>query len=162
MTASKSTNIALSQIAILEQALDEVPARNATEVGKAKAIGILAPKIHALRAKGYAWREVAAWLTEHGVAVTVPALQRHLRGEKLWKVTEPRPAQRADALAVHPPSPMNRPLPNHGRPRNNKNRSVLHPQRNPPIPLHELPLDRRMDPLFHAQTRKTSDAVSFD
>jgi hypothetical protein len=82
MTASKSTNIALSQIAILEQALDEVPTRNATEVGKAKAIGILAPKIHALRAKGYAWREVAAWLTEHGVAVTVPALQRHLRGAK--------------------------------------------------------------------------------
>jgi len=82
LTASKSTNIALSQIAILEQALDEVPARNATEVGKAKAIGILAPKIHALRAKGYAWREVAAWLTEHGVAVTVPALQRHLRGAK--------------------------------------------------------------------------------
>lgn len=82
MTTSKSTNIALSQIAILEQALDEAPSRNATEVGKAKAIGMLAPKIHALRAKGYAWREVAAWLTEHGIAVTVPALQRHLRGAK--------------------------------------------------------------------------------
>lgn len=82
MTDKKTTRIALSQITTLEQALDQVPARNATEISKARAIAILAPKLHALRAKGYAWRDVAAWLTEHGVSVTTPALQRYLRTAK--------------------------------------------------------------------------------
>jgi len=82
VTDKKSTRIALSQITTLEQALDQAPARNTTEVSKARAIAILAPKLHALRAKGYAWRDVAAWLTEHGVSVTTPALQRYLRTAK--------------------------------------------------------------------------------
>jgi hypothetical protein len=83
MKDNKSTTIALSQIATLEQALDEAPARNATEVGKGKAIGLLAPKLYALRAKGYTWRDVAAWLTDHDVAVTPAALQRYLREGKI-------------------------------------------------------------------------------
>jgi hypothetical protein len=82
VTEKKASRIALSQITTLEQALDQAPARNATEVSKARAIAILAPKLHALRAKGYAWRDVAAWLTEHGVLVTTPALQRYLRTAK--------------------------------------------------------------------------------
>jgi hypothetical protein len=83
MKDNKSTTIALSQIATLEQALDEAPARNATEVGKGKAIGLLAPKLYALRAKGYTWREVAAWLTDHDMAVTPATLQRYLREGKI-------------------------------------------------------------------------------
>ncbi len=83
MKDNKSTTIALSQIATLEQALDQAPARNATEVGKGKAIGILAPKLYALRAKGYTWRDVAAWLTDHDVAVTPATLQRYLREGKI-------------------------------------------------------------------------------
>jgi hypothetical protein len=75
-----STKIALSDIANLEQLIDQAPARQATDVSKRRAIGILAPKLYELRGKGYAWREVAAWLTEHGLTVTVPALQRYLRG----------------------------------------------------------------------------------
>jgi hypothetical protein len=82
MTDSKTTKIALTQIASLEQALDELPARSTTDVGKGTAIGILAPKLDALRAKGYAWRDIAAWLTEHGVTVTAGALQRYLRDER--------------------------------------------------------------------------------
>jgi hypothetical protein len=83
MKDNKSSTIALSQIATLEQALDEAPARSTTEVGKGKAIGILAPKLYALRAKGYTWRDVAAWLTDHDVAVTPAALQRYLREGKI-------------------------------------------------------------------------------
>jgi hypothetical protein len=83
MTDGKNGKITLSQIAILEQALDEAPTRSTTDVGKAKAISILAPKLHALRGKGYAWREIAAWLTERGVVVTAVSLQRYLREEKL-------------------------------------------------------------------------------
>jgi hypothetical protein len=79
----KNPRIALSQIASLEQALDQAPARNTSEVGKGEAIGILAPKLHALRAKGYAWRDIATWLTEHGVTVTAAALQRYLREVKI-------------------------------------------------------------------------------
>jgi hypothetical protein len=41
---------------------------------------MLAPKLYELRSKGYAWREIAAWLTEHKVTISVPALQRYLRG----------------------------------------------------------------------------------
>jgi hypothetical protein len=83
MKDNKSTTIALSQIAALEEALDQAPARNATEVGKGKAIGLLAPKLYALRAKGYTWRDVAAWLTDHDVAVTPATLQRYLREGKI-------------------------------------------------------------------------------
>jgi hypothetical protein len=79
VTNHKPTKIALTEITTLEQALDDAPARKPTEVSKGEAIAILAPKLNALRTKGYTWREVAAWLTEHGVAVTAPALQRHLR-----------------------------------------------------------------------------------
>lgn len=82
MVDKKATRVALSQIASLEQELDQTPARNATEVSKGHAIAILAPKLHALRAKGYAWRDIAAWLTEHGVSVSTPALQRYLRTAK--------------------------------------------------------------------------------
>ena len=82
MTDAKHGKITVSQIAILEQALDEAPTRNTTDVGKGKAICMLAPKLYSLRAKGYAWRDIAAWLTERGVVVTATTLQRYLREEK--------------------------------------------------------------------------------
>lgn len=43
---------------------------------------MLAPKLYEMRRKGYAWRDVAAWLSGHGLTVTAAALQRHLRGIK--------------------------------------------------------------------------------
>jgi hypothetical protein len=74
-----NTKIPLSELATIEQLLDQTPAHKATEVSKRRAIGILAPKLYGLRDKGYTWRTIAAWLTDHGLAVTVPALQRYLR-----------------------------------------------------------------------------------
>jgi hypothetical protein len=82
VTDKHSTKIALSEIATLGHLIDQAPARCASEVSKRRAISILAPKLYELRGKGYAWRDVATWLTEHGLAVTVPALQRYLRGVK--------------------------------------------------------------------------------
>lgn len=82
MTDKQNTKIPLSDLAILERLLDQAPTRGATEVSKRRGIVILAPKLHELRGKGYTWREVAAWLTEHSVPVTVPALQRYLRSAK--------------------------------------------------------------------------------
>jgi hypothetical protein len=83
VTDKNQTKIALSQIATLEQLVDKTPTRSASEVSKRRAIAILAPKLYELRSKGYGWRDVAAWLTENGLAVTVPALQRYLRAAKL-------------------------------------------------------------------------------
>jgi integrase len=97
VTDKNHTKIALSQIATLEQLIDKAPARSASEVSKRRAIGILAPKLYELRSKGYRWRDVAAWLTENGLAVTVPALQRHLRGVKA-----PSGTTRDDVIALAP------------------------------------------------------------
>ena len=43
---------------------------------------MLAPKLYEMRRKGYAWSDVAAWLSGHGLTMTATALQRHLRGVK--------------------------------------------------------------------------------
>ncbi len=82
MTNKQSTKVALSELASLEQLLDQVPPQQATDVSKRRAIGMLAPKLYQLRSKGYAWRQVAAWLTDHGIAVTASSLQRYLRASR--------------------------------------------------------------------------------
>jgi hypothetical protein len=76
------TKIALSSVANLQQLLDEAPTRSDTEVSKRRAIVLLAPKLYGLRSKGYSWRDVAEWLTEHGLTVSAPALQGYLRGSQ--------------------------------------------------------------------------------
>jgi hypothetical protein len=80
MSDKPAVKIALSDLAALEALLDQVPAQRPTEVSKRRAIGILAPKLYELRSKGYAWKQIASWLTEHGVAISLPAMQRYLRG----------------------------------------------------------------------------------
>jgi hypothetical protein len=76
------TKITLSEVASLQQLIEQAPTRSPTEVTKREAIGLLAPKLYEMHARGYAWRDVAAWLTEHGSTVTVSSLQRRLRGAK--------------------------------------------------------------------------------
>jgi hypothetical protein len=80
VTDKHNAKISLSNIANLQQLLDEVPARSDTEVSKRRAIVMLAPKLYGLRQKGYSWRAVAECLSEHGLTVTAPALQGYLRG----------------------------------------------------------------------------------
>jgi hypothetical protein len=80
VTDKHNAKISLSNIANLQQLLDEVPARSDTELSKRRAIVMLAPKLYGLRQKGYSWRAVAEWLSEHGLIVTAPALQGYLRG----------------------------------------------------------------------------------
>jgi hypothetical protein len=77
-----SAKIPLSEIANLEHLIDQEPARAPSEVSRRQAVAMLAPKLYEMRHKGYAWRDVAAWLSGHGLTMTTAALQRHLRGVK--------------------------------------------------------------------------------
>jgi hypothetical protein len=77
-----SPKISLSEIAKLEHLIDQEPARAPSEVSKRQAVAMLAPKLYEMRRKGYAWSDVAAWLSGHGMTMTAAALQRHLRGVK--------------------------------------------------------------------------------
>jgi hypothetical protein len=77
-----SAKIPLSEIAKLEHLIDQEPARAPSEVSKRQAVAMLAPKLYEMRRKGYAWRDVAVWLSDHGLTMTAAALQRHLRGVK--------------------------------------------------------------------------------
>jgi hypothetical protein len=77
-----SAKIPLSEIAKLEHLIDQEPVRAPSEVSKGQAVAMLAPKLYEMRRKGYAWSDVAAWLSGHGLSMTATALQRHLRGVK--------------------------------------------------------------------------------
>jgi hypothetical protein len=100
--------IAIEDLATLERLLDEVPVHQETEVSKRRAVRHLAPKLQALRAKGYSWPKVAAWLTKNGLPVGVSLLQGYLHdddspGPGASRGTKPslRPARKVDtALTV--------------------------------------------------------------
>ncbi len=79
MVDKPNTKIAVSDIDKLEELLDLAPAHRDMVVSKRQAIGRLAPKLYAMRAKGYSWNAVALWLTEHGLAVTAALLNGYLR-----------------------------------------------------------------------------------
>ncbi|MGO9834104.1 MAG: hypothetical protein ACLP1X_07815 [Polyangiaceae bacterium] len=82
MQPKHSAKIPLSEVAKLEDLIEQEPARAPSEVSKRQAVAMLAPKLYEMRRKGYAWRDVAAWLSGHGLTMTAAALQRHLRGVK--------------------------------------------------------------------------------
>jgi hypothetical protein len=74
-----NTKIAVSDLEKLEQLLDQTPAHRDTVISKRQAIGRLAPKLHAMRGKGYSWNAVAQWLSEHGLSVSTGVLNGYLR-----------------------------------------------------------------------------------
>ena len=82
MPPKHSAKIPLSEIAKLEQLIDQEPTRAPSEVSKRQAVAMLAPKLYEMRRKGYAWRDVAAWLSGNGLTMSAAALQRHLRDVK--------------------------------------------------------------------------------
>jgi hypothetical protein len=77
-----SAKIPLSEVSKLEQLIDQEPAREQSTVSRRQAVAMLAPKLYEMRRKGYAWSDVAAWLSEHGLTMSAAALQRHLRSVK--------------------------------------------------------------------------------
>jgi hypothetical protein len=90
-----STKIALSDVDAIDQLLDQVPTHRDTCVSKQKAIGMLAPKLHAMRSKGYSWNAIANWLMDHGLQVTPVALQGYLRRVRpADAAAEPTPARK--------------------------------------------------------------------
>ena len=105
--------VPLSEVAKLEQLIAQEPVRPPSEVSKRQAVAMLAPKLYEMRHKGYAWRDVAAWLSGHGLTMTAAALQRHLRGIKEGSVRggprgrsrDPGEQVRRDASAARLPHP---------------------------------------------------------
>jgi hypothetical protein len=67
VAAHPTTQIAASDLDMLGHLLDQVPVHRDTSVSKQRAIRILAPKLYAMRAKGYSWGDIAAWLMDHGL-----------------------------------------------------------------------------------------------
>ncbi|MGH7436958.1 MAG: hypothetical protein ACRENE_14895 [Polyangiaceae bacterium] len=82
MPPRNAARIPLSEVAKLEQLIDQEPAREQSAVSKRQAVAMLAPKLDEMRRKGYAWSDVAAWLSGHGITMSAAALQRHLRAVK--------------------------------------------------------------------------------
>jgi hypothetical protein len=79
VAGNQPPKISVSDLDNIERLLDQVPAHRDASVSKQKAIGILAPELHAMRAKGYSWKDIATWLLEHGLSVTPVALQGYVR-----------------------------------------------------------------------------------
>lgn len=75
----KKTLLRVEQIAELARAMEDVPSYNADEVTVTKAVRTLAPQIASMRAKGYTFASIAAWLSEKGVVVSATALRVGLR-----------------------------------------------------------------------------------
>jgi hypothetical protein len=105
MPKQTTTNITMSDIATFEKELDEVPTQHTTAVSKRRAIALLGPELYEMRAKGYAWSEIAAWLTERGLAVSPAALQRYLRdgGAEARGTGRPRSSSRTTMRATSRP-----------------------------------------------------------
>ena len=82
MPPNPSAKVPLSEVAKLEQLIDQEPAREQSAVSKRQAVAMLAPKLYEMRRKGYAWGDVASWLRGHGMTLSAAALQRHLRSVK--------------------------------------------------------------------------------
>jgi hypothetical protein len=71
--------ISSSQVENISKKLDAIEAPGDSALSKQKAIAVLAPKLHAMRSKGYTWSAISAWLKENGLDVTSVALQGYLR-----------------------------------------------------------------------------------
>jgi hypothetical protein len=87
--------IAFAEIEKLERLLDDTPAHRADALSKREAVIRLAPRLHELHARGYSWRAVAQWLTDHGLAVTHSMLGGYLR--RVPDPTARAPARRLKA-----------------------------------------------------------------
>jgi hypothetical protein len=105
-----TTKIAVSDLDTLDRLLDQVPVHRDTSVNKQRAIGILAPELYAMRAKGYSWGDIAAWLVDHGLTITRVALQGYLRRVRSVDANadsgaaRPRPSRARERLASRSPS----------------------------------------------------------
>jgi len=75
--------ISTSEVEKISKKLDAIEAPSDSALSKQKAIAVLAPKLHAMRSKGYTWSAISAWLKDNGLDVTSVALQGYLRRARL-------------------------------------------------------------------------------
>ncbi len=83
MADRQHAKISASAVENISKKLDAIEAPGDSALSKQKAIAVLAPKLHAMRSKGYTWSAIAAWLKENGLDVTSVALQGYLRRARL-------------------------------------------------------------------------------
>jgi hypothetical protein len=70
--------IAISAIQKLQKQLQDAPEYAAKEVSMVRAIQLLAPDIHAMKAKGYTMSQVAQMLTSQGIPIAGTTLKSYL------------------------------------------------------------------------------------
>lgn len=66
----------------VRKAVKEAPECTAKEIPKLQAIHVLVPEIHEMQAKGYDWKAIASFLSDHGIAINVVTLKSYLRRVK--------------------------------------------------------------------------------
>ena len=108
--------ISASEVEKISKKLDAVEAPSDSALSKQKAIAVLAPKLHAMRSKGYTWSAISAWLKDNGLDVTSVALQGYLRRARLdakknrAAVGRKAGAQKPADAATSAPPPMTTPI----------------------------------------------------
>ena len=97
MADRQHAKISASDLENISKKLDAIEAPGDSALSKQKAIAVLAPKLHAMRAKGYTWTAISAWLKDNGLDVTSVALQGYLRRARVEakKIAWPRAARLA-------------------------------------------------------------------
>ena len=71
--------IELSAVAEIQASLRHAPPRPQTHVRYAKAIELMASDIHAMRARGYGWNDIAAMLADMGLQLSATTIQEYVR-----------------------------------------------------------------------------------
>ena len=81
MTEATKTVLATA-IEEVRRAMKDAPECTAKAVPKPQAIQALVAEIHQMRSKGYDWKAIASFLSEHGIAINVVTLKSYLQRAK--------------------------------------------------------------------------------
>src|SRR5579863_9028291 len=82
-TVTEATKTVLATaIEEVRRAMKDAPECTAKAVPKPQAIQALVAEIHQMRSKGYDWKAIASFLSEHGIAINVVTLKSYLQRAK--------------------------------------------------------------------------------
>jgi len=102
--------ITVAQVEDLRRKLEELPPQNTEkrEVSKQEAVALMADQVAQLQQRGYAMDEIAHFLTNNGLPMSVQTLKSYLsRARRTGRSKQRRKVVRVkEALPVSPPSEM--------------------------------------------------------
>ncbi len=101
----QTTKIRRADIEKAAQFFDEAPQMEPDEVTRKEAIRILAPKIRAMRRKGYTWAKIAEVLATFGIAIEADLLVSYYRAAGEAPAASGKRARRAMQASNSPASP---------------------------------------------------------